>query len=202
MNQEKIGDFIAQCRKEKGYTQSDLAEYIGISNRAVSKWETGKSLPDASIMLELCNLLNINVNELLTGERISMDNYKEMAEKNLVELKRQEEDKNKRLLALENVIGYVSSISFLVLVFTASFAAMEMIWRILIIFIAFAIFIVGAYNAVKIEHDAGYYECPNCGNRYTPTMKAVFFATHIWRNRKMTCPHCHKRGYHKKVLTK
>lgn len=97
MNQEKIGKFIAACRKENGYTQASLAEKLGITDRAVSKWENGKSMPDASIMLELCGLLNINVNELLTGERIMQDNYKAVAEKQLVDLKSQEEKANKKL---------------------------------------------------------------------------------------------------------
>lgn len=91
MDQMKIGKFIAACRKENGYTQASLAEKLGITDRAVSKWENGKSMPDASIMLELCGLLKINVNELLTGERIMQDNYKAMAEKQLVDLKSQEE---------------------------------------------------------------------------------------------------------------
>ena len=88
MNQEKIGKFIASCRKECGYTQASLGEKLGITDRAVSKWETGKSMPDASIMLELCNLLKISVNELLTGEHIAMENYKEKAEENLLELQK------------------------------------------------------------------------------------------------------------------
>ena len=82
----KIGKFIAECRKEKGLTQTDLAEKFGISNRAVSKWETGKSLPDASIMIDLCNLLGITVNELLSGERICMEDYKEKAEEKLASM--------------------------------------------------------------------------------------------------------------------
>ena len=98
MDQEKIGKFIAQCRKENGYTQASLAEKLGITDRAVSKWENGKSMPDASIMLELCELLKINVNELLTGEHIIMDDYKEVAEKNLVEMKTQEETANKKMI--------------------------------------------------------------------------------------------------------
>ena len=98
MDQEKIGKFIAQCRKENGYTQASLAEKLGITDRAVSKWENGKSMPDASIMLELCELLMINVNELLTGEHIIMDDYKEVAEKNLVEMKTQEETANKKMI--------------------------------------------------------------------------------------------------------
>lgn len=93
MNQEKIGRFICELRKEKGLTQDQLAEKFGISNRAVSKWENGKSLPDASIMINLCNFLGITVNELLTGERISMEDYKEKAEDtmtNVVEISQKE----------------------------------------------------------------------------------------------------------------
>lgn len=86
MNQEKIGKFIAELRKEKGLTQSQLAEHFDISNKAVSKWETGKSLPDASIMIDLCNLLGITVNDLLRGERIRMEDYKEKAEEKFVEM--------------------------------------------------------------------------------------------------------------------
>lgn len=91
MNQVKIGKFIAQCRKEKGYTQAALAEKLGITDRAISKWETGKSLPDASIMLELCSELGINVNELLSGERLDMEHYQEHAENNLIAMKEVDE---------------------------------------------------------------------------------------------------------------
>lgn len=81
MNQNEIGKFIASCRKEKGLTQMQLAEQLNITNRAVSKWETGKSIPDVSIMMELCDILGIIVNELLSGERIAMEDYKAKAEK-------------------------------------------------------------------------------------------------------------------------
>lgn len=202
MNQEKVGKFIASCRKEKGYTQAALAEKLNITDRAVSKWETGKSMPDTSIMLELCAILDTNVNELLSGERLNMDNYKEMAEQNLMQLQRQEELNNKKLLSLETVIGYSCSISFLLLVFAASFAVEDPVWRILMIVAGAAIFLVGICYAIKLEHDAGYYECPHCRTRYVPSLKAVVFAPHIWRSRKMKCPHCSQKGYHKKVLTK
>ena len=72
MNQIDTGKFIAGCRKEKGLTQAQLAEKLNITDRAVSKWETGKCMPDSSIMLELCNILGVTVNELLSGERISL----------------------------------------------------------------------------------------------------------------------------------
>lgn len=202
MNQEKIGKFIAECRKEAGFTQASLGEKLGITDRAVSKWENGKSMPDVSIMMELCEILNINVNELLTGERLSMENYKQKAEENLLELQKQEELNNKKLLMLETVIGYSSSIAFLVMVFAASFAVENILWRLVLIVAGMAIFVVGVIYAIKLEHDAGYYECPHCQAKYVPSMKAVVFAPHIGRNRKMRCPHCNQKGYHKKILTK
>ena len=91
MDQIKIGNFIASCRKEQDMSQVALAEKLGISNRAVSKWETGKSMPDSGIMLELCSYLKINVNELLSGERLTMENYKDNAEENLMEQQKQTE---------------------------------------------------------------------------------------------------------------
>lgn len=91
MHQTAIGAFIAACRKEKHLTQAQLAEKLNLTDRAVSKWETGKSMPDASIMLQLCAILGITVNELLCGERIDAERYERTADENLVALKRKEE---------------------------------------------------------------------------------------------------------------
>ena len=104
MDQVKIGKFISSCRKEAGLTQAALADRLGITDRAVSKWETGKSLPDASIMIELCKILNIDVNELLTGEHITMENYKDKAEENLLEMTAKVEKRDKLLLQIEIVM--------------------------------------------------------------------------------------------------
>lgn len=91
MEQQMVGKFISTCRKEKGLTQMQLAEKLNITNRAISKWETGKSMPDVSIMLDLCDILGITVNELLSGERIAMENYQKRAEENLMELQSKKE---------------------------------------------------------------------------------------------------------------
>ena len=91
MEQIKIGRFIAECRKKKNLTQAQLAEKLNITDRAISKWETGKGMPDSSIMLELCNELNISVNELLSGEMIDMKNYNRKADENLIKLQKQKE---------------------------------------------------------------------------------------------------------------
>lgn len=101
MNQKAIGTFIATCRKDKGLTQMQLAEKLNITNRAVSKWETGKSLPDASIMLDLCKILDITVNELLSGERIPMEEYQQKAEQNLVDLQQKKMQAQMSLLKVE-----------------------------------------------------------------------------------------------------
>ncbi len=203
MNQEKIGKFIAECRKEQGFTQAALAEKLGITDRAISKWENGKSMPDASIMLELCELLKINVNELLSGEHIIMDNYKEIAEKNLIEMRNQEERANKRLLGAEGFLITLTMIASLSLIIAGAFLAKtNAILAIILISIGSVIVLLGVIYALKLEHDAGYYECPDCKKRYVPTMKAVVMAPHYGTTRKMRCPYCNVKGYHKKVLTK
>lgn len=95
MDKEAIGKFISLCRKDKGLTQMQLAEKLNITNRAVSKWETGKNVPDASIMIDLCEILEISVTELLNGERITMENYQKKTDENLVKMKKENEATNK-----------------------------------------------------------------------------------------------------------
>ena len=203
MNQEKIGRFIAQCRKQNGFTQASLAEKLGITDRAVSKWENGKSMPDASIMLELCGLLKINVNELLMGERVAMENYKEIAEQNLIEMRKQEEQANKRLMSAEYFLVTLAVIASLAMIIIGILLAVENWIAAAVLCTLGALIIISAIvYGLKIEHEAGYYECPECKERYVPSMKAVVLAPHYGTTRKMRCPHCHKRGYHKKVMTK
>ena len=203
MNQEKIGRFIALCRKQNGFTQASLAEKLGITDRAVSKWENGKSMPDASIMLELCGYLKINVNELLMGEHIAMENYKEIAEQNLVEMRKQEEQANKRLMSAEYFLVTLAVVASLAMIITGILIATEnWIAAAVLCSIGALIIISAIVYGLKIEHDAGYYECPECKERYVPSMKAVVLAPHYGTTRKMRCPHCNKRGYHKKVMTK
>ena len=126
MNQIDIGRFIAECRKERKLTQAQLAEKLNITDRAVSKWETGKSMPDASIMLELCNILGITVNELLSGERIKMEDYNKKVDENLVELKRKDETN----LKINVIIADIISILFLTGIFTCIFCDLRTAGRI------------------------------------------------------------------------
>ena len=114
MNQGTIGKFVAACRKEKGLTQKQLAEKLNITDRAVSKWETGKSIPDAAIMLDLCKILGISANELLSGERIAMENYQKKAEENLVELQQKADNAQKSWHLLVKLVVLILGVLFIV----------------------------------------------------------------------------------------
>ena len=202
MDQIKIGKFISKCSKEKKMTQAQLAEKLNITDRAVSKWETGRGMPDSSIMLELCNELGITVNELLCGERLKMDDYNLKFEENLLAVQKEKEESDRRMLKLEMVIGVISSIAFLVLVFTALFAGLYPIARVALISIGALIFITGVANAIKIEQIAGYYECRECNHKYIPSYNSVLFSIHHGRTRYMKCPQCGKKSWQKKVISK
>lgn len=202
MDQVKIGKFIAQRRKQVNLTQMQLAEKLNITDRAVSKWETGKAMPDTSIMLPLCRILNISVNDLLSGEVVTMENYNKELENHLLEMAKQKEEADKKLLHLEILIGIFSIIILFGFVFSAAFVPMADWLRIVLIVVGFAISMVGICYALKIEQTAGYYECAKCAHRYVPTYKSVFMAAHVNRTRYMRCPECGKKSWQKKVLTK
>ena len=202
MDQVKIGRFIAQRRKANNMTQMQLAEKLGITDRAVSKWETGKSLPDVAIMPELCGLLNITINDLFNGEVVVMEDYKEKSEKLLIEMAKQKEQADKNLLTLEILIGVLSVIILLGFTFAASFFDMPDWARICLIIAGVIPCLVGLFFALKIEQTAGYYECADCGHRYVPTFGRVLWAPHMGRTRYMKCPNCAKTTWNKKVLRK
>ncbi len=202
MDQIKIGKFIAECRKKNNLTQIQLAEKLNITDRAISKWENGKAMPDSSIMLDLCNELKISVNELLSGEVIKMDDYKKQAEDNLLKLEKEKEEKDKQLLNLEIVIGYFSSLTFLILIFVASFVEMPPWLRLVLILFGSIMFAIGVGKAIKIEQTAGYYECGECHHKYVPEYSSVFWAMHMGRTRYMKCPECGKKSWQKKVISK
>ena len=202
MDQVKIGRFIADRRKKVNLTQMQLAEKLNITNRAVSKWETGKAMPDTSIMLDLCDILEISVNDLLSGEVVSVESYNKKLEQNLFEMVQQKEAADKRMLSLEIVIGILATVMLLSMVFVASFVPMTDQLKVVLILIGFITFIVGASYGLKIEQVAGYYECAKCGHRHVPKYNSVFFAMHVGRTRYMKCPKCGERSWQKKVLNK
>ncbi len=202
MDQIKIGIFIAEKRKEKHITQRELADKLGITDRAVSKWECGRSLPDSALMIPLCEILGISVNELLLGRALEKEDYRRETEKLLLEMKRKEEESNKYLLKLEIVIGTISTIAYIAILGSVSLLTEDLRILIPVMVLAFTLLIAGIYYAMKIEYTIGYYECPSCHYRYRPDVREFIFSPHIGRKRKLRCPNCDKKSYMKKVLTK
>ena len=198
----KIGKFIATCRKNKKITQEQLAEKLSITDRAVSKWERGLSLPDASIMIELCNILDINVNELLCGEKIDMKNYKEKNEGLLLELARQEEIKNKKIMTSMWVILITNAIFYLGIIFLAENLLEEGVLLGTVISVSTIVFVIAAFIALKLEVEAGYYECRKCHHRFVPKYIEVLMVPHVHTTRYLKCPKCNKKSWAKKVLNK
>lgn len=202
MDQVKIGRFISERRKNAGLTQMQLAEMLGITDRAVSKWETGRALPDSSIMLELCGILKITVNDLLCGEVIKMDNYNKETEKQLLDMVKEKEESDRRLLKLEIAMGIATIIPFIAVCAFVSFYPLKEWVAALAVLASLVPFLIVAPFMMRIEQKAGYYECKACGHRYVPRFFSVFFAMHTGRTRFMRCPNCGKRTWQKKVVEK
>ena len=202
MDQIKIGKFISSKRKEKNITQNELAEMLGITDRAISKWENGICLPDAGNMPDLCKILDITINDLFSGEVVDMKDNEKRLEENLLEMTRIKEQRDKELLAMEIFIGFTVSIIMFACIFIASFAIMQDWLRVILISIGIIPFAIGICYAIRIEQIAGYYECDNCHYKYVPTYKSVFLAMHINRTRRMKCPKCNKKSWQKKVISK
>lgn len=200
MNQEKIGRFISEKRREKHLTQSELAEKLGITDRAISKWENGVCLPDAGTMPELCEILDITINDLFSGEKVDTKKNEKKLEQNLLEMTKMKEEKDKQLLNLEIIIGIVLVTFFLGVIIIALLINMPEWIKLTIIIPDIIIFLIATFFMVSIEQKAGYYECDICHHKYVPTYKSVLFAQHIGRTRKMKCPKCGKKSWQKKVL--
>lgn len=202
MDQIKIGKFISLKRNEKNITQSELAERLNITDRAISKWENGVCLPDASNMVDLCKILDITLNDLFSGEVVDMKDKEKKLEENLLEMVRTKEKSDKELLRIEIFIGIMITLIMIACIFIASFVNMQNWIRVILIMIGIIPFAIGICYLIRIEQIAGYYECDNCHYKYVPTYKSVFFSMHMNRTRKMKCPQCHKKTWQRKVITK
>ena len=202
MNQIKIGEFIASQRRSKNLTQAALAEKIGITDRAVSKWERGKGLPDVSIMLDLCEIFGITVNELLSGEKISMENSNQKNEQLLLDMAKELEQKNKTIWTSMWAIMIVSVTALIAGVFIAAFSIPEGVWQVVTILGICIVFLIPCFYALKLEVSVGAYKCKNCGREIVPTYFEALNAMHMGTTRYLKCPKCNKRTWCKKVLKK
>ena len=200
MDQVKIGRFISQMRKEKGLTQKQLGEELLISDKTVSKWETGKGLPEVSLMLPLCEKLGINVNELLTGERIPDEDYKKKAEENIMNIMREKEESIRKIV-ISVAVCAVTLLAGVTLIVVAGTLEMETWLRIVLSAIGAFVLIGGIAVAAMEDMSAGTFECKHCGTRFVPSAMAYLAGPHTITKRKLTCPKCGKRSYCKRRLT-
>ena len=202
MNQLKIGRFISGCRKEKNLTQMQLAEKLCITDKAISKWERGIAMPDVSIMVELCDILGVGVNELLSGEKICMENNEQKNEQLLLEMAKELEKKSKTIWNAMWTIMTVSIIGLFVGLAIIAFFMPEGPWMLVAIFALCAIFLIPCFYALKLEVSVGAYKCKNCGYEIVPTYMQALSAMHRGTTRYLKCPKCEKRSWCKKALKK
>lgn len=202
MDQIKIGKFIAQCRKEKNMTQNELAEKINMTDRAISKWETGNGMPDSSVMLELCNELGITVNELLNGEKQKSQNLEKESTDMILELLNENEMKNKSLMLGVWTILIFTSILYAIILILLLLGFKESKNFNTLIIISTIVFLLANFIGLKLEVNAGYYECKNCHHKFKPSYKEMFWAMHLGTKRYLKCPKCQKYSWSTKTLKK
>ncbi len=202
MDQFKTGKFIAECRKQKKLTQMQLAEKLNITDKAISKWENGKAMPDSAIMLELCDILCISVNELLNGEKISMEKNNQKNEQLLLDMAKELERKNKTIWFSMWAIIIVSMIALFAGVLIAAFLIPEGVWQLVTIIGVCVVFLIPCFYALKLEVSVGAYKCKNCGHEIVPTYSEALWAMHMGTTRYLKCPNCKKRSWCKKVFKK
>ena len=202
MDQLKIGKFIAECRKQKKLTQMQLAEKLGITDKAISKWERSIAMPDTSIMLELCDILGISVNELLSGEKISMENNNQKNEQLLLDMAKELEKKNKTIWNAMWIIMTVSILGLIGGLTIIAFFMPEGPWMLVAIISLCVVFLIPCFYALKLEVSVGAYKCKNCGYEIVPTYKQALNAMYRGTTRYLKCPKCNKRTWCKKVIKK
>ena len=195
MDQLKIGKFIAECRKQKKLTQMQLAEMLNITDKAISKWERGLAMPDTSIMLELCDILGVTVNDLLSGEKIEMENKEQKNKQLLLDMSKEIEQKNKTIWSAMWTIMIVSITALIASIFIAAFVVPAGPWQLVTILGACVLFFIPCFYALKLEVSVGAYKCKNCGYEIVPTYKEALNAMHRGTTRYLKCPNCNQRTW-------
>ena len=177
-----------------------LADKLSITDKAISKWERGIAMPDSSIMLELCDILGISVNELLSGEKISMKNNNQQNDQLLLDMAKELERKNKTIWTSMWTIMIISMTVLFVGILVAAFLIPEGVWQLVTILAVCVVFLIPCFYALKLEVSVGAYKCKKCGHEIVPTYTQALNAMHIGTTRYLKCPKCQKRSWCKKVI--
>lgn len=201
MDQTKTGRFIAEERKCKKYTQRQLADKLGISDKTISKWERGNGFPEVSLLLPLCDELGITVNELLSGKRLQETDYKKKAEENMVDLVKEAQESKKKIILSAMVAG-LAIFAATPLFVLAGAIEIETWLRATLIGIGSCVIALGIVIACILDRDAGAFECPVCQERFIPDMRDYIMTPHTITKRRLRCPKCGSLRYCRHVLTK
>ncbi len=200
MDQKKTGEFIAELRREKGLTQRELAERLLLSDKTVSKWECGKGFPEVSLMLPLCEILDISVNELLSGHRLTASEHKKEAEIAVMAYVKEKEEAKFRLRLMPLVL-ILTLLAGITLIMVAEYFQDDTLIFTLLLVIGFVVMFLGAGIAFALEMRRAIFECPKCSHRFMPTRKAFFFSTHAHTSHKLKCPKCGVKSMCKRKLS-
>lgn len=195
MDLNKTGKFIALIRKEKGLTQRELAEKLNLSEKTISKWERGVGFPDISLILPLCKCLEIDANELMTGERLQDKQYRINAENNLLKLMDKTSPKLK--YTISTISAIVTILITLGLILLAGFVIEEVWIKILVCVMSVLLVVSNIALILLVAVNTEVYECCHCGEKFVPTMREYLMGANTMKKRYLKCPYCHKKGWNK-----
>ena len=198
----KIGYFIRECRKNKNLTQKQLADKLYVEPKTISKWETGKGLPDVSIMKNLCNELGISLSELFIGDYIKEESNDLLIEKLIIDELKKEKIQNKKKLIGEILIGCAFISSVITLILLVGIVSIATYLKIILIVLSLIFIFVGLFGLVLLDVNIGYFECAECHERFIPSIKDYVFGMHTLKKRKLKCPICGKKTWCLKRMTR
>ncbi len=200
MDTIKIGQFIKSLRKENSLTQREVAERLNVSEKTISKWETGNGMPEISLMMPLCKLFGISINELLSGKRLDEKQYVEKAEENMACLVDRTTPRKKIIITTISCILVILSSLALVLI---SAIFITQIWlKFVVIGIALIVVFADISVILLVAVSTEIYKCEKCGEKFIPTLTAYLLAPHTFQKRYLKCPHCGKKSWNNSHLRK
>lgn len=200
MDMQRIGMFLAELRKERSLTQDELGRQIGVTNKTVSRWENGNYLPPVELLQILSKFYGVSINELLSGERLNDEHYKQNAEDYIVtELMKKSKEAKKRI-KVSFVVSAITILAGLAIILLSSLLSAPVWLRVFCIVFTLVIVSLGIGVSCVLTVDAGVYECPVCGEKFVPSMKDFVFGVHTFTKRKLKCPVCGKKSFCKKKI--
>lgn len=201
MDMQKIGKFLADLRKEQNLTQDKLGELLCVTNKTVSRWENGNYMPPVEILQMLSKIYKVSMNEILSGERLNDEHYKENAEEYIFfDLKKKRKDAKKRL-TVSFIVAFITILAGTLITILGALLSAPVWVRICCLISALVIIVLGIGVCCALTVDAGIYECPTCGEKFIPSAKDFILGLHIFTKRKLKCPKCGTKSFCKKKLS-